>query len=270
MYIICVCVCMYCRNNTFKTFLVLNPQLVNGGLFLHYYSKQRMLLDAEARSRSGYTPIVLYVLRTYAFFFLLHYHTYIRVCMWYSVLLPDVRPLPSILPDSMNRLRMSDGASSANKEGTVIASPHEPRAPLSDEGFLSGLQSGSLSGWGHDTKIRVIFLMLQLDIKLNNPRRSSNAILDALSAVEKEHFHLTITYFWIHMVSYNIAVVQKDHDIASISFDEFYRQPIVQKLRNHLLYDKYYSRKLLDDGAINSAKEYVLPDLKQLPSILRK
>ena len=42
---------MYGRNNTFKTFLALNPQLVNGGLFLHYYSKQRMLLDAEARSR---------------------------------------------------------------------------------------------------------------------------------------------------------------------------------------------------------------------------
>lgn len=32
-----------------KVFLLLNPQLANGGLFLHYYSKQRMLLDADAR-----------------------------------------------------------------------------------------------------------------------------------------------------------------------------------------------------------------------------
>ena len=27
-------------NNDFKTFLLFNPQLVNGGLFLHYYTKQ--------------------------------------------------------------------------------------------------------------------------------------------------------------------------------------------------------------------------------------
>lgn len=32
-----------------KVFLLLNPQLCNGGLFLHYYSKQRMLLDPDAR-----------------------------------------------------------------------------------------------------------------------------------------------------------------------------------------------------------------------------
>jgi hypothetical protein len=48
----------------FKTFLLLNPQFVNGGLFLHYYTKQRMLLDADARV---------------------------------SVLLPDIRPLPSLI-----------------------------------------------------------------------------------------------------------------------------------------------------------------------------
>lgn len=50
--------------NQFKAFLLLNPQFVNGGLFMHYYSKQRMLMDADARV---------------------------------SVLLPDIRPLPSIV-----------------------------------------------------------------------------------------------------------------------------------------------------------------------------
>jgi len=33
-----------------KRFLLMNPQLANGGLFLHYYSKQRMLMDPDARS----------------------------------------------------------------------------------------------------------------------------------------------------------------------------------------------------------------------------
>ena len=174
----------------------------------------------------------------------------------------------------MNRLRKSGVDIDGGNQDDISSAAHhhhpEPRAPLSDERFLSGLQSGTLSGWGHDTKMRVIFLMLQRDMRSNQPRRNSNAILDALSAVEKEYFHLTITYFWIHMVSYDIAVVQKDRDIATMSFDEFYRQPIVQKLRNQLLYDKYYSRKLLDDTTINSVNVYVPPDLKPLPNILRK
>lgn len=56
----------------FKLFLLKNPVLVNGGLFLHYYSKQRMLLDADSRT---------------------------------AVLLPDKRPLPSLLVDVENKLR---------------------------------------------------------------------------------------------------------------------------------------------------------------------
>jgi ADP-ribosylation factor protein 1 len=35
----------------FKTFLLLNPQLCNGGMFLHYYSKKLMLLDPSARTQ---------------------------------------------------------------------------------------------------------------------------------------------------------------------------------------------------------------------------
>ena len=50
----------------FKLFLLKNPVLVNGGLFLHYYSKHRMLMDAESRT---------------------------------TVLLPDKKPLPSLLVD---------------------------------------------------------------------------------------------------------------------------------------------------------------------------
>ncbi len=48
----------------FRTFLLLNPQLCNGGMFLHYYSKKLMLHTPEARVK---------------------------------VLLPDKRPLPSLI-----------------------------------------------------------------------------------------------------------------------------------------------------------------------------
>jgi hypothetical protein len=56
------------HGGAFRTFLLLNPQLANGGLFLHFYSQQRMLLDPDARV---------------------------------IVLLPDKRPLPSLIPSPM-------------------------------------------------------------------------------------------------------------------------------------------------------------------------
>ena len=39
-----------------------------------------------------------------------------------------------------------------------------------------------------------------------------------------------------------------------------------QKLRNSLLYEKYFSRSIIDDK--NSWVSLVLPDLKQLPNII--
>eukprot|EP00450_Noctiluca_scintillans_P034441 CAMPEP_0194542452 /NCGR_PEP_ID=MMETSP0253-20130528/84053_1 /TAXON_ID=2966 /ORGANISM="Noctiluca scintillans" /LENGTH=144 /DNA_ID=CAMNT_0039389075 /DNA_START=90 /DNA_END=520 /DNA_ORIENTATION=- len=47
----------YARESTanptgdFKGFLLMNPQLSNGGLFLHYYSKKVMLQSPEARTQ---------------------------------------------------------------------------------------------------------------------------------------------------------------------------------------------------------------------------
>ena len=40
----------------FKRFLLLNPVLSNGGYFLEFYSRERMLLDPTARSQVPYAP----------------------------------------------------------------------------------------------------------------------------------------------------------------------------------------------------------------------
>lgn len=48
----------------FKGFLLMNPQLANGGLFLEYYNKRTMLNNPEARKQ---------------------------------VVLPDKKPLPSLI-----------------------------------------------------------------------------------------------------------------------------------------------------------------------------
>lgn len=57
-----------------------------------------------------------------------------------------------------------------------------------------------------------------------------------------------------------------DGAAAPMAFDDFYRRPVVQPLRNQLLYEKYYSRRLIDAEA--SATEFALPDLKPLPSVV--
>mmetsp|Transcript_4665 Transcript_4665/g.7005 ORF Transcript_4665/g.7005 Transcript_4665/m.7005 type:complete len:509 (+) Transcript_4665:442-1968(+) len=54
------------KDQDFRTFLVLNPQLANGGLFLSYYSKALMFDSLESRAR---------------------------------VVLPDQKPLPSMITD---------------------------------------------------------------------------------------------------------------------------------------------------------------------------
>eukprot|EP01038_Epipyxis_sp_PR26KG_P005144 gene5144-7164_t len=248
-------------NNQFKTFLLLNPQLSNGGLFLHYYSKQRMLMDAEARV---------------------------------SVLLPDIRPLPSLitaLPDTSQVL--------------PVHIRLQPKAPLTDEEFIDHFETNRLTGWGHDSKLRLIYITLQLASNTNGRGNGADSILEIIESIEKEGFHLSLTYFWIHMIRLNIAIMNKEDsnssklidekDVTSSDpplpppssamsdttnmppstpppvvrysfkpFNDFLRRPLCQSLRNSLLYEKYYSRSLVDSSL--SAKQFTLPDLKPLPN----
>jgi signal recognition particle receptor subunit beta len=247
----------------FKLFLLFNPHLCNGGLFLHYYSKQLMLLNADART---------------------------------TVLLPDVRPLPSFLSAHAHNSSSdsASGTSSAPVAPTVPVAPiHlrlQPRAPYTDEEFLLAFNDNNLAQWGHDSKIRLIYLLLSIPhaepdtatdgtaVLKPKPRRNTDKVLDCLRSVEKGGFHMTESYFWVQMVSYHIALMQKEMNapahqanavaVADIpAFDTFYRRPICQSLRNALLVDKHYSRKLIDSE--EAAQGFVLPDLKPLPSLVR-
>lgn len=184
------------------------------------------------------------------------------------MLLPDIRPLPSLI----NKTSESAGEVASHVDNdshgvfpkTPIHVRHQPRLPLTDQEFLVSVQSNSLLGWGHDTKIRLIYLLLVADLSAGH-RRNVDAILETLKGIEKEHFHLTINYFWIQMVTYFISQTKllAGDGKEIVDFDTFYRQPICQKLRNSVLYDKYYSRRVIDDQ--NSSVVMNLPDLKPLP-----
>jgi len=105
--------------NDFKSFLLLNPQLANGGLFLHCYSKKLMLQTADSRM---------------------------------EVMLPDIRPLPSMITD-IERL---------SKEAAKKGFPVAPRgAPLSDEEFWQQWREDRLTSWGHESRLRAIWLCLK-------------------------------------------------------------------------------------------------------------
>ena len=232
----------------FKHFLLMNPQLVNGGLFLHYYSKQRMLMNAEARS---------------------------------SVLLPDIRPLPSFLGTSAPGSFSAGGAKNTDETRNEITPAHlrlQPRAPLNDVDFLLAIKQRNFQSWGHDILTRVVYVMLMdQQKKAGTQKRNVDEIFDTLRQVQGDSFHMTLNYFWVQMISYHMESLKKkksktkkiDQSAPSNSvmdFETFYRQPDCQRLRNQLLYEKYYGRSVVDSQ--EAAESFVLPNLKQLPSVL--
>jgi ADP-ribosylation factor protein 1 len=230
--------------NDFKSFLVLNPQLVNGGLFLHYYSKNLMLMNAESRE---------------------------------SVILPDIRPLPSIISSTSTSINELSKDVNSVSMGNVKSVP-EPRLPLTDTEFLNEFNDRSLKSWSHDSKIRLIYILVSSH---SGGGSASNLVLDALEKFEGSGYHLTLNYFWLHMVRYCVASLSKtanpttvqvaDADVTSqdgkstkLSFQDFIRQPQCQMLRNQMLYSKYFSPAVIDRSSVDLS----FPDLKSLPNII--
>jgi hypothetical protein len=76
-----------------------------------------------------------------------------------------------------------------------------PSAPLTDSEFMSLFHSQRLPGWGHDAKLRVVYLLL---CRHGRSSASVDHILSQLARVEKSNAHLTLNYFWIQMVTYHI------------------------------------------------------------------
>jgi hypothetical protein len=202
------------RIHDFRSFLLMNPHFVNGGLFLHYYTKQLMLNNAESRM---------------------------------TVILPDKCQLPSIITYDASATTISDPA----EEKTMTVTERVPKAPLTDEEFLDAIMSEggeNLPGWGHEYKLRAIYLLINYH-KRSGLTRGSSDILEQLKKVEKQYTHETINYFWIQMVTFHIAkeLKQLNYSQASgitrqfldMTFDAFIRLPHCQTLRNQLLIDKY-------------------------------
>lgn len=261
--------------DSFHAFLFMNPQLADSGLFLHYYRKERLLLDPKARV---------------------------------EVVLPDIKPLPSLI------------AKSSSAVMTPASLPPSPLPGLneqmiSDEEYYCLFRSYRLPAWGHLPKLRVIYLLL---VAVTGRRGGGSLqLLEELARCEggEKHSHLTVNYFWIHMMTcailYAVGVRVKEssssHESVSKiqasygkvfsatlpspppscggvlgegegakddwswpdsleSFADFWSRlkNYPEDLSDPLLINKYYSKKVLEEES--SRHEAVLPDLQPLPN----
>uniref|UniRef100_A0A7R9VZ73 Uncharacterized protein n=1 Tax=Chlamydomonas euryale TaxID=1486919 RepID=A0A7R9VZ73_9CHLO len=162
----------------FRTFLLLNPQLADGGLFLRYYSKARMLHDPEARTQ---------------------------------VVLPDVKPLPSILSDvsGLKHRAAATAAAAAEQpqQGAVdVGLPSQasflptlwsPGSANGDAAFVRDFEARVLREWGHRSLIRVVYCYLSF----LGRRNGAKEVFTRLEVWQASGFNVSLAYFWIQMVT---------------------------------------------------------------------
>ena len=204
--------------NDFTGFLLMNPQLLNETELPLVYYKNDTLFSNQAKT---------------------------------TVVLPDLKQLPNILPAS---------TSTPNKvEKPVEQSVDE----LEDDEFLKQFESCSLTNWSHKTHLRMAWLYLTRDGR----RAGVNKIFDGIKnfiqnspTARKTTFHFTMTYFWIQMIDLAIAQSPK-----GINFEEFLRMN--SHLLNGGLFLEYYKKETMLNNPI-ARQEMVLPDIKPLPSLV--
>lgn len=208
--------------NDFADFVLMKPQLLNEiELPLTYYSKNTLFSD-QAKE---------------------------------TVILPDVKQLPSILPSTAH------GNNNMNK----TVHQDEPVIELNDDDFLNAFELCTLTNWSHKTHLRMAWLYLTR----NDRRVAVNKIFDGIKnfiqrspIARKTTFHFTMTYFWIQMVDLAIAQSQNERN-----FDAFLGSN--PHLMNGGLFLEYYRKETLLNNPV-ARQEMVLPDIKPLPTMVPK
>lgn len=210
--------------NDFTGFLLMNPQLLNETELPLSYYKRDTLFSNQAKT---------------------------------GMILPDVKPLPSIVPGSF--LVNKDAMKKTNE--TILEASVDP---IDDDEFLKRFESCTLTSWSHKTHLRVTWLYLIRDGRRTGVNKIFNGIKNFMqncSIVQKTSFHFTMTYFWIQMIDLAIAKSPKN-----IDFEEFIR--LNHDLLNEELFLEYYKKETMLNNPI-AAQEMVLPDIKPLPSLVK-
>mmetsp|Transcript_30298 Transcript_30298/g.78417 ORF Transcript_30298/g.78417 Transcript_30298/m.78417 type:complete len:244 (-) Transcript_30298:1695-2426(-) len=229
------------KDGTFKSFIILNPQLANGSLFLEYYSADLMLKNPSSRKEFA---------------------------------LPDKKQLPSIVPSAAlpwkNRERFEEVVS-AMQSGTKNLDLGDPEDA---ESYIQAFKEKRLSAWGHRPYLRLLYAFLE-----TRGFRGSKAVDDAHATISHGYprtrqYYFTFIYFWIHFLRIFHAKAMKERNGGAReqdpTFAEVWEMGITTLGNSNLLQD-YYSTPILSGGMGRDVslqdvdKTFVLPDLKKLP-----
>lgn len=163
-----------------------------------------------------------------------------------ELVMPNKKPLPSLLNSSQMLAR------NRSPEAHLT-----PQAPLSDPEFLGRFEAGTLPSWGHEQKMRAIWLLLK-----DHGRRSGGTgrIFEALKKAEGSAHNVTAAYFWIQMLTFCNARVGEIE-----SFAAFFERRECRDLHDSALIGRHYSDSAVEKGA----SEFALPDKKQLPNLIK-
>ncbi|CAF0790494.1 unnamed protein product [Adineta steineri] len=202
--------------NDFSGFLLMNPQILNEiDLPLTYYKKDT-LFSNQAKT---------------------------------AVVLPDIKPLPSIIPSS---------SSTNNKIKT------QSLREFDDDELLKEFESCTLTCWSHKIHLHITWLYLTRDgrrIGVNKIFDNMKNFLQSNQISQMIKFHFTLTYFWIQMVDLTIA----QNNSNDLNFKEFIEKN--PHLLNENLFLDYYKKKTILDNPI-AQEQMVLPDIKHLPTLV--
>lgn len=136
---------------------------------------------------------------------------------------------------------------------------------LSDDELISKVKSFELKVWDHKTHLRLAYAV----IKSEGRRAGVSIIMEMIESfinksknniISGKTFHLTMTYFWIHMI--HLAMVLNDY-----SFDDLLKKS--PWLMNGVLFKHFYSDELMLKDS-NSRKMFCPPDKRPLPNVIPK
>lgn len=154
--------------------------------------------------------------------------------------------------------------------GTTEPPPSESDA-LDDDAFLQGAADASLPAWDHKTHLRLAYLVLTRDGR----RRAVSRVMELIkSFIDRSPlsrpgrtFHLTLTYFWIHMVHFELASYRGPLPAGAEwpTFPDLLRT--APWLLDGGLYRKYYSDDVLMRNP-EARVAFVLPDKAPLPTMV--
>lgn len=234
----------------FTSFIAINPTLCNSSnLLKEYYSEQLLFKTMEKPTQ----------------FFM-----------------PDIKSLPSLITDIATLKQEKKGKKIKIKKKEEILNDikliqhgrnvnffnHED-----DKIFLAQFEQRKLTEWNHILFLRVIWCYLTYYQRSH----AIDVICKELKEYEKEKYHETLTYFWIHIIEYFKVLSQQNNKNAT--FIQFYSILAINdwSINNSLKYDlsdinlwkQFYSQNVMHQKGyqgIDAKKQLCLPDKKSIPS----